>query len=256
MRVALLSLVLALVHGSDLNAQEGDRSDRAERDVRREAKRDGQNQTSSLEIHTGYVFVNGQYVQTPYRIEFSESDVSINEETLDLSAFEGWKNEKKQRNGVARSHGQQVRRNLRDLLDSDGSLIVFDGQPIHAFHGNSSYELLRVLANVEARKAFNDGERKWLPSGIDKSAWSTWISRFECPAELAERASDMLTRIADAEKTNDFQLSARRTLEGSAYPLTVVGMLLVVMAFGNLLSFKPDPEGESPETRIAPSLDP
>lgn len=251
MRVALLSLVLALVHGSGLVAQEGDRSDRAERDVRRDAKRDGQNQISKLEIHTGYVFVNGQYVQPPYRIEFSESEVFINEATLDLSAFEVWKNEKKRRNGVARSPGQQVRRNLRDLLDGDGSLVGFDGQPVHVLDENGSYELLRVLVNVEARTVFNDGERQWLPGGIDESEWNTWINEFECPEELARRAGGMLTRIEEAERANGFQISARRTLESCAYPLTVVGMLLVVMALGHLLSFKPDSEGESAKTQMA-----
>ena len=176
--------------------------------------------------------------------------MSINESSFDVSVFDTWVNEKR-RSGSPGDRARRIYRNLRQLLEGDGSLVVFEGGSFQAFHGNRSYDLLSVLVREEARNGFENGERQWLPSGIDEAAWSTWISGFECPKELAARAGGMLTRVEEAEIANDFQISARRTLESSAYPLTIVGMLLVVMAFGHLLSFKPDSEGESPETGIA-----
>lgn len=250
MRVALFLFLFVPVQSSVM-AQDIERSGRRDGNAERNVQHGQQNGTPQLEVHAGYVFLNGEYISPPYQIEFSESVVSINEATLDLSVFDAWKNEKKRRNGIARSHAQQVRRNLRDLLDGDGSLVLFEEEPFQAFHGNHSYELLNVLVREEARDAFNNGERDWLPSGVDETAWATWISEFECPEELSERAEEMLTLIEQVEASSASQIAARRTLESSAYPLTVVGMLLVVMAFGHLLSFKPDPEGASPETRIA-----
>lgn len=246
MRIAVMLLILATSQSSNGMAQDESRSDRRERDDRWGQR----NEMADSVIETGYVFIDGHYIRPPYRIQHSESQVSINEFAFGLSVFPGWVNEKRRRSGSSADHGRRIHRNLRDLLEGDGSVVLFKDKPIHAFHGNRSYDLLNVLVREEARNAFENGQRQWLPSGIDESAWSTWISGFECPEELAARANDLLNRIEEIESATNFQISARRTLESSAYPLTVVGMLLVAMAFGHLLSFKPDSEGESPETGI------
>ena len=247
MRIAMLLFIMATMQSSNSVAQDGSRSERRERDDRRGQR----NELTESVVETGYVFIDGHYIRPPYRIQHSESQVSVNEHAFDLSVFPGWVNEKKRRSGSPGDRGRRIHRNLRDLLEGDGSVALFEDKPIQAFHGNDSYELLNVLVREEARDAFKNGERQWLPSGIDESAWSTWISGFECPEELASRADDLLNRIEETESANAFQISARRTLESSAYPLTVVGLLLVVMAFGHLLSFKPGSEGASPETRTA-----
>ena len=250
MKVALV-LFLFIPVQSYVMAQDVEPSGRRDGNADRSLQRSQQDGASQLNVDTGYVFVNGEYIPQPYHIEFSESDISINESTFDLSVFDAWKNEKKRRNGVGSSHAQQVRRHLRNLLEGDGSLVLFEKEPFQAFSGNDSYDVLNVLVNAESRQAFNNGERDWLPSGVDETAWATWISEFKCPEELSRRAEEMLTRIDQLEASIASQHSARRTLESSAYPLTVVGMLLVVLAFGHLLSFKPDSKGESPDTRIA-----
>jgi hypothetical protein len=249
-KVALV-LFLFIPVQSYVMAQDVEPSGRRDGNADRSLQRSQQDGASQLNVDTGYVFVNGEYIPQPYHIEFSESDISINESTFDLSVFDAWKNEKKRRNGVGRSHAQQVRRHLRNLLERDGSLVLFEKEPFQAFSGNDSYDVLNVLINAESRQAFNNGERDWLPSGVDETAWATWISEFECPQELRDRASEMLARVEQLEESHANMVSARHALESSAYPLTVVGMLLVVMAFGHLLSFKPGPDGHSPETPVA-----
>lgn len=250
MRVVLFLFLFVPVQSSVM-AQDVERSSRRDCNADRSLQRSQQDGASQLNVDTGYVFVNGEYIPQPYHIEFSESDISINESTFDLSVFDAWKNEKKRRNGVGRSHAQQVRRQLRNLLEGDGSLVLFEKEPFQVFSGNDSYELLNVLVNSEARQTFNDGEREWLPSSIDQQLWVRWIGEFKCPEELRKRADNFLTEISELESTNAAQQSGRRMLESSAYPLTVVGMMLVVAAFGHLLSFKPGPEGHSPETPVA-----
>lgn len=248
MRIAVMLFLIATMQSSNGVAQDGSRSDRREWDDRRGQR----NENTDSVIETGYVFIDGQYIRPPYRIQYSESQVSVNEFAFDLSVFLGWVNEnKKRRRGSRGDHGRRIHRNLWDLLEANGSVVLFEDKPIQAFAGNGSYELLNVLIDAEARQEFSEGERSWLPSGVDEAVWARWIREFECPEELSERAEEMLTRIEQAITSNASQISARRTLESTAYPLTVVGMLLVVMAFGHLLSFKPGSGGHSPETRLA-----
>ena len=244
MRVGVLLLLFVMQMGSISIAQEADRSHRRGHNSERGGRRGGRSDESDSMIDTGYVFIDGQYIRPPYHIRHSDTEVSINESTFELSVFDGWMNEKKRRNGGSDDRGRRVHRNVRDMLEGDGSLVLFDGHAFQAFHGISeSYDLLNVLVNAESREAFENGEREWLPTGVDQQLWVRWISEFKCPEELRERAESFLTRIEELESTNDAQQSARRMLESSAYPLTVVGMLLVVVAFGHLLSLSPDRAG-------------
>ncbi|MCP4785287.1 MAG: hypothetical protein GY903_27865 [Fuerstiella sp.] len=252
MRVVVLLLLFSMYTGSISIAQDADRSGGRDRSSERGQRRGGRGDTSDSVIESGYVFIDGHYIRIPYQIQYSDSEVSINESTFELSVFEGWLNEKKKRNGGSDDRGRRVHRNLRDMLEGDGSLVLFDGEPSQVFNMSASYDLLSVLVNADSREAFGNGEREWLPTGVDQQSWVRWIGEFKCPEELRERADSFLTKIEELESTNDAQQSARRMLESSAYPLTVVGMLLVVMAFGHLLSFKPDSDAvKSLETQRA-----
>jgi len=189
----------------------------------------------NLNADDGFVFVNGLYLDAPYRITFSDTDVSINGTIVSLDEFEVWRNEKRLKKGLAKSHAQQVRRQLRLLLEGGGCLVLFEGDPLTTFHSSDSYDLLSVLVNTEDREAFLKEERSWLPN----NSWHEWIAGFECPDSLAERANELLTRIDQMQSDFDSRFSARQTLEAVAYPLTIGGMLLTVVAFGHLLLHRP-----------------
>ena len=116
---------------------------------------------------------------------------------------------------------------------------MFDGQPLQAFRGNDSYDLLKVLANSDARKAFAEGEHDWLQQSVNAALWNKWIDEFKCSDELAARANETLARIDYVLDEHQTRVTARKTLETFAYPLTVAGMLLVVLASGHLLAHGP-----------------
>lgn len=194
-------------------------------------------------IDVGYVFIDGQYISPPYRLQVSGSEVSINETSFELSGLEDGLSNGGRRGGNPYDRGRRTQQELRDTLENDGSLVCFAGEPLQVLQGISSYELLRVLVKPESRDAFRQGERKCIPDGADEPSWSKWIGGFKCPEELRQRSESFLAKIDQVKRTNDAHLSARRMLDSSAYPLTILGMLLVVMAFGHLLSFKPDSAG-------------
>lgn len=197
----------------------------------------------------GFVFVDGRYVDAPYRFRADDKRLFINDMPFDQSLFEGLASKRTLANGRTT---QRASRLLRETLESDGVVILFAESPVAHIYGTYSYELLRLLVDDEARASFSITDLRGMRSvSIDQEAWKTFVRDFECPQELRERADGILTRAQAIEESNAVQISARRTLESSAYPLTVVGMMLVVAAFGHLLSFKPDSEGEVTEPRIA-----
>ena len=197
----------------------------------------------------GFVFVDGRYVEAPYRFRADDKRLFINDMPFDQPLFEGLASKRTLANGRTM---QRASRLLRETLESDGVVILFAKSPVADIYGTYSYELLSILVDDEARASFSITDLRGVSSvSIDQETWKTFVRDFECPQELRERADGILTRAQAIEESNAVQISARRTLESSAYPLTVVGMMLVVAAFGHLLSFKPDSEGEATEPRIA-----
>ncbi|MEO2018210.1 MAG: hypothetical protein ABGZ53_27980 [Fuerstiella sp.] len=208
---------------------------------------------SKLVVADGYVFVDGIYVAAPYELRQQDSQVFINNRAFELNAFADAENEGRRRYGNLDNGGRRAFRTAIECLESGGVIVLFSGAPVEMFYENNSYDLLNVLVNDDARTAFLAGEQKWLPARVEHESWKTWISGFDCPPHVRDQAAQMLQEIEQAMTENKAQISAVRMLEASAYPLTVVGMLLVVLSVGHLLSFHPtsDSEGKaesSPQT--------
>lgn len=245
MRTAVFLLVAVVHQGVTLRAQD-ERIDVV--DVREEQNAPGteQKSISPLRINTGFIFANGDYIPPPYRITFSDNDVSINDVSLALSFFDTWKNEKRIASGASQSHAQQVRRRLRLLLENRGSLVLFAGQPPSEFGRVDSCDLLRVLIDTKSRQDFFSGNHHRLSSFATDPVWATWIAEFQCPEELAQRAGELTGQIEQVTEENFSRISALRLFEKCVYPMTIIGMVLVVAAFGHLLSSRPSPHNDVP----------
>ena len=245
MRCFLMIATLLLVsttYSKDDTGLDAERSAGAE-------KRDTAKAPVEKVTEKGFVFVNGRYVDAPYRFRADDTRLFINDMPFDQSSLEGLASKKTLQNGRML---QRASRLLRQTLESGGVVILFAESPVVQIYGTDSDDLLRVLVDDEARASFSITDlRRVNTVSIDQEAWKTFVRDFECPQELRKRADGILTGLQAIEESNAAQISARRTLESSAYPLTVVGMMLVVAAFGHLLSFKPDSEGEATEPRIA-----
>mgnify|MGYP006928176831 CR=1 FL=1 len=204
-------------------------------------------------VADGYVFVDGKYVAAPYELRQQDSQVFVNHRAFESTVFAREEHEGRRRGGGPGSEGRRVFRSLVESLESGGVIVLFSGAPVETFFGNNSYDLLNVLVNDDARTAFLAGEQEWLPPQFEHQTWKAWISGFECPPDLRDRAAQMLQEVEQTMAKNEAQISALRTLEASAYPLTIAGMLLVVLSVGHLLSFPPTSNSEqkaesSPQT--------
>ena len=195
-------------------------------------------------VTDGYVFVDGKYIAAPYELQLQESQLLINNKAFELTAFAHSENKDRRRGGGPDIEGRRVFRSLVECLESRGVIVLFSETPVALFYGNRSYDLLNVLVNDDARTAFLTGEQEWLPAQVAHQTWRSWISGFECPPDVRDRAAQMLREIKLTVTDNEAQISAVRTLEASAYPLTIMGMLLVVLSVGHLLSFPPTSNSE------------
>ena len=202
-------------------------------------------------VESGFVFVDGCYLEAPYRFRTDEKRLYINDLPFDQSSFESLASKKTLANGRMI---QRASRLLRETLESGGVVVLFAESPVAQIYGTDSYELLSVLVDDDAREAFSTSDLsryRAVAAYKDPDAWRTFVSEFDCPQELRERSAKLLAKIRTIEESNARQRSARLTLQSSAYPLSVVGMLLVVLAFGHLLKCKTDSEGESAEKGLA-----
>ncbi|MCP4784636.1 MAG: hypothetical protein GY878_13870 [Fuerstiella sp.] len=200
-------------------------------------------------VESGFVFVDGCYLEAPYRFRTDEKRLYINDLPFDQSSFESLASKKTLANGRMI---QRASRLLRETLESGGVVVLFAESPVAQIYGTDSYDLLRVLVDDDARASFSITDLRRVYSGaIDQEVWKAFVRDFDCPQELRERSAKLLAKIRTIEESNARQRSARLTLQSSAYPLSVVGMLLVVLAFGHLLKCKTDSEGESAEKGFA-----
>ncbi len=214
-------------------------------------KRDTASATVENVVESGFVFVDGRYLQAPYRFRTDDKQLFINDLPFDQSSFECLATKKSLANGRMM---QRATRILRETLETGGVVVLFAGSPVVLIYETYSYDLLSVLIDDEARASFfvHDQRVRGLNNAsIDQEVWKAFVRDFDCPPELRERSSNFLAEIRTIEESYASQSSARLTLQSSTYPLSVVGMLLVVLAFGHLLKCKADSEGVSAEKGFA-----
>jgi hypothetical protein len=242
-RYAILSTAV-LIFGTLAVGQDDDRSARRNRDdERRERRRNDQMEST---VETGFLFVDGQYVESPYRFQDVDSlNLSINGTPYELAAFDRRIDDRSRRNRSGGNSGRRVIRYLTEVLDNDGVIVLFSDQPVVVLDGNSSHELLKALIDDVARSAFSGGGHEWMPADVDHQKLNDWINGFRCPAVLRERATATIERNDRIMAEHHAKVAADRTLEASAYPLTIIGMLLVVVSAGHLLSFTANADGET-----------
>ena len=265
MKSAALFFVLLLISATIAFAQDGRNrpSDRSERLRNRDEQ-------SEIQIDTGYVFLDGNYLFTPYHVSYTGTHILIGDTRLELALFKHWDTENKggrhgSRDKKAGTHGKQDEkagpqrlksrqfyRLLVEKLERDDVIVIFTDQRAELFPKNDSYDLLKTLIDDQARSAFTKGKLDWIPTEVDHDQWISWIAGYVCPDELRKRASARIAQVDELVNEHDTKIAARATLDVTTYPLTVTGMVLVVLAIGHLLSFKPTSEGDA---EISPQTD-
>jgi hypothetical protein len=134
-------------------------------------------------------------------------------------------------------------------LDSgNGVAVVFEGQqPTWFIMTNGGLELLTALQSRGKDRVSMDFVLKQLQSGVNSDIYLNWITGFETSPTLDGLVAKNAELISETESRNQSATAAIIRLRVLSYPMSVVGLLLSVFAFGHVVSNKPP-------NRFAPSV--
>lgn len=204
--------------------------------------------TVERKVTRGFLFVENRYVSLPYRVGFDEKNVFINDIPLDSVVLKSLVTEQSLQNGRGL---QQGFRRLYLHLTTGGTLVLYGDAPVLLLANTESSDLLKTLIDNGALESLaNTGLAGDIQLPGERSYWKRFADGFECPQELRVRVEQVLKKERAVEKRNQAEISARRNLDLSSYPLTVFGMVLVVIAFGNLLSNEAPLDIQSSESPV------
>ena len=204
--------------------------------------------TVEKKVTEGFLFVEDRYVSLPYRVGFDENNVFINDVPLDSVVLKNLVTEKSLQNG---RWLQQGFRRLYLHLTTGGTLVLYGDAPVLLLANTESSDLLKTLINNGALESLaNTGLAGDIQLPGERSYWKRFADGFECPQELRVRVDEVLEKERAVEERNLAEIAARKLLSSSSYPLTIFGMLLVVIAFGNLLSNEAPLDIQSSESPV------
>lgn len=206
------------------------------------------------------LFINGQYVASPYEIEFQAGRLTVNGIRLEVSApYDSHQPNSKEGNPIPgfqpgfRFSGRRgfgangppkwvyfpervVAGQLRDRLQAVDILIAFDRFPLRTAQVDGNGVAAALLAESEAEFDWDEILRP-TESADEAAAWQQWLGSYQIPVTAKDR---LLESISAAQKIDAQALAATAgivRLDRYAYPLTVLGMLLGVFALGHMLQW-------------------
>lgn len=213
-----------------------------------------------MTIDAGYLFVNGVYIEAPYKLEFNENVLRINgtdytETDFDLSEYanhgrgEGGRGGGRGRQGAGPGRGGRggprgevptspfgrVYRELESL--NDGTVVLFELAHVPMFlsprdRGHDFLEFL--LSTAEGNQVVS------VPEGAGDEAhreiWRQVASGFSPPAEFLRRAKPQVDTRNAARLKTETEFAAIKFSRRINYPLTMFAMVLVVFAAGHLMT--------------------
>ena len=227
--------------------------------------------------HSGFLFVDGQYVPPPYQIEWDEERLTINDrtfekETLDLSMYErappmsgrGARGRWGMRMGRGNGRGLPIReigfsesdrQGFRPGLRSrPGSGMDRLAQELNAVNRNaivvwySGKQVVTtypsgggydLLKSLSTKTADEASVADVVGSGEPARVWQNLIADFRPTTEFESRLNEVLRRVEEAATQGEQIVASNLWINRFSYPLTVFAMAVVVLGFGHLLSNRP-----------------
>jgi hypothetical protein len=115
--------------------------------------------------------------------------------------------------------------------------------------------LLSIILRAKAdRPAEIPALLELLPPAEDREQWSQWLLQVEVSGSEAERMRHRLDFLTETKAKATRLLTAEAVMDNYSYPLTLIGMIVVVLAVGYLLAFNPSMAQLLPEEMRAAQL--
>ena len=227
------------------------------------------------ESATGSVFVNGEELSRPYVIEADAGGVRINNQALPLNLqVDGNRFRPRESNGarpaprrfgaggmgparlgMRQSPWVSLGRDLSMSLSEGAVLVAFAEQELGILQTSpEKFALYDALLSPSPSREQADAFLALAPSESAREVWREWLGSFSPSLELRDSMHAFVVDAMAREEAQRAELAAMKRLDQLSYPMTSLGMLLGVVAFGHLLlwagkGFADVPRGEEAATR-------
>ena len=214
-------------------------------------------QLESFQADRGYLFVDGEFIAPPYDAKLIDGSVEVNGRTINPDQFDlarpdddrgettgfaatrRWPAGRRWRGDTSTPDVQLLKR-LETLTLGDVVVLKTGAAPLVLDMAREGELLLAGLCETTPThpQVVPDSIR----SESDREIWLDLIGRFEPSPLFLERANADLAELKLTDEHVDQVLAASLWSDAIAFPLSLAAMILVVYAFGHLLSHKPSHE--------------
>jgi uncharacterized protein DUF5658 len=197
-------------------------------------------ESSDAAVNRGFVFLEGEYISPPYDIRGTEEGVSINGRELKCLLPESDPGPRGFGPSPSRNGGRWRRLpwELRAQLGIDGVVLAFADQPLVMFDRGSAYSLFKGMTG-DSQEVRRVSLVDRLPPNFNQDLWREWIREYRPTEELRARAAPLIASYDASERLAMAAVAATHRLNTLAYPLTLGGMIVAVLAIGHLLGGRP-----------------
>lgn len=200
-------------------------------------------------INEGYVFINGVYLPPPYIVvQKREGALMINDQQVgEFDSKTIRRSERFQTPPRFQSIPGMGFGRLVQLLEAGALVSKFPDHSVRYFERVNGLSV--IVDMITAPDRHSEKVRKSLKSLLPEaeiSTWTRWILSYQPPKLLGDRLEVERLNVKRIVSETEGKLSASRWMNAMSYPLTLVGMGLVVWAAGHIMSFRPGSVGQSP----------
>jgi hypothetical protein len=224
-------------------------------------------------IRRGFVFVNGTYVAPPYKFDVRGNELWINGHRMDaddlvLDAFldlevagesfepASWTMTIDSAQHIPPTPLVMLADAAQATAHMRGVVVVAEGEaPLLLEDSRSGYELLVTLLQRSQKPSGAcpvTAVPEDLQTDAERKAWHRVVSDASVDSEFLNRARDAVNDVLAANATGERVTKASLWADNIAYPLTMFAMIVVVVAFGHLLSNKPYLEASADQNGVSP----
>lgn len=207
-------------------------------------------QPENFTTSSGYVFLNGEYLEPPYRVEFVNEKVVINGRQTDIGPpplpdlpddFDLDHVEERLRLQRVLERWPRIPLSVQQL-QFNNVLVLFDGRaPVSFDFFCSGRAFLKGMLNPQLRPKVLCEEVRPQVFNRDHLAWYCWLANYQAPETLARRIDHDVSQYEDQLALG--MLRARAVHSWSRYgrSLNLSAIVLVVAAIGHLWLSAPLP---------------
>ena len=213
-------------------------------------------------VDEGYLFIDGEYVEAPYRLRVVDGMLSTNGFNVTPNGRTVWSSDSTETGGEHKEHGRLVatrydtrnhkrrgdmagrnQRRTTDLLDlfkttleQDGVVVWFDRFGGQYFVSPDHKGAFAAAATNSHKMSITDALER-LGIHTSQAKWTKMFDDYRVPESDAQKFEEWIDTGFAVENMNRNQIDAQVRLENAGFPLTVLGMLIGAIGLGHSLKW-------------------